>query len=358
MPRSLRSVLGSSHRVSKPSAPGREARAKKEGRGGDDSYEERLDDLGTLRLLAEDVSLRDVVQAMRYIRSRMFTPLPRTGFHAQRTAELLNYRASLPPLVTAAHLHAVLHSPSQVEREVAELVSRGVLRRLRVERRGGLGEALIECRELEMIVRRAAAAPETKGRYLDLLAANPASQTLPGGSLTSRQMDELVRAGLATSTAQASPGSTLRMRPEDRTSITSIESVSRFASGSLSAVGGRNAVHLGGGGGGAPRLNQPGAMESSSSDFRIAVPGQGRYLKLAEGVVDWLREAMGRTPWGEGPEPWLKEKFEGGGLYGRRWKDFWGVEWDWALGQAVGLGAVELFQTRAVGRGVRWVLGA
>jgi hypothetical protein len=87
--------------------------------------------------------------------------------------------------------------------------------------------------------------------------------------------------------------------------------------------------------------------------YRLAIPGHGRYLKLAEAAVDWLREALAKTKWGEGPEAWLKERFEGGGLYGPRWKEFSGLQWEWVLGEAVGLGVVELFDTASVGRGVR-----
>ena len=100
--------------------------------------------MGLAKLLEENLSLRDVVQAMRYIRSRMFSPVPSTGFNSTRTAEVLNYRATTAPLVTVGHLNAVLRSPGKVERELAELTLKGVVRKVRVERRGGMGEALIE----------------------------------------------------------------------------------------------------------------------------------------------------------------------------------------------------------------------
>lgn len=307
------------------------------------------------KLLEEELTLRDVVQAMRYIRSSMFTPVPRTGLKSTRTAEVLNYRASTPPMVTLGHLNAVLSAPSRTEREVVELMGRGVVRKVRVERRGGMGEALMESSDLEGMVRRADVSKETADRFVEFLSANPTAQTLSKGDLASAQADELVRAGFLTSSAQATPGSTLHMRPEDRTTLTSIQHVSRFASGSVSAVGGANAIHLaggsgGGGGGGSSSSSAPPA----ASLFRIAVPGHGRYLKLAQGAaVAWLRSALGRTKWGEGPESWLRERFEAGGLHGARWREFWGVEWTWVLGQAVGLGVVEVFDTGSVGRGVR-----
>lgn len=299
------------------------------------------------------MSLRDVMQAMRYIRAHMFTAVPPTGFHSTRTADLLNYRVSVPPIVTVGHLNAMLSAPSRVEREVAELLGKGVVRRVRVERRAALGEALIDSRALEDMVSRAQLAEDTKQRFVAFLRGDCRAQTVPRGTLSDGQADELVRAGFLTSSTQAVPGSTLRTRPEDRTTLTSIRHIAQSGSGTVSAVGGPNAIHQAGGGGGAPSLTLTSADDRG---LRLAVPGHGRYLKLAEGVVSWIRDGLGRTKWGEAPEDWLRERFEGGGLYGTRWKEFWGVEWEWALGQAVGSGVVEIFDTGSVGKGVRAVM--
>lgn len=360
MPKSLRSILGSSNRVSKPSRPSpvrrtpttpSPRRAARKAKSDEDFFSDKLEDHGLSKLLAEDLTLRDVIQAMRYIRSRMFTPVPPTGFHSTRTTELLNYRLTLPPIVTTGHLNAILNAPSRTEREMAELTGKGVLRRVRVERRGGIGEALIEMEDLEGMLRKIKVKDETRTRFIDFLRGNPTAQAIDLGVLESDEIDELVRAGFLTSSTLTNPSSTLHIRPEDRTTLTSIHHISRFASGTVSAVGGRNAIHLAGGGGGAPTLTR--ADSQASSTFRVSIPGHGRYLKLAEAAVEWVRETLGKTKWGEGPESWLRERFEGGGLYGGRWREFWGVEWEWVLGEAVGLGVVEVFETGSVGRGVR-----
>lgn len=403
MPRSLQSILGGSNRVKKPTprqppslqrrqtsspSPRKKATRKpsQDDQGGrsrkDDTFEDKLEDVGAAQLMTEELTLRDVVQAMRYVRSRMFTPVPSSGFNSTRTAELLNYRASMPPIVTIGHLHAILTSPAKVERELAELQSQGTVRKMRVERRGGQGEAVIESSELENMLSKAGISATTRDKFTRFLTDHPSAQTLEPGVLTNAEADELVRTGFLTSSIQYAPGSTLHVRPEDRTTLTSIEHVSRHASGSVSAVGGRNAIHLAGGGSGglslrhqesslsatsspsAPSTPAPGVasntprslnMPSSSPDavLKLAIPGHGRYLKLAAAAIDWLREALGRTKWGECPESWLKERFEGGGLYGPRWKEFSGLEWDWVMGEAVGLGVVELFETGSVGKGVR-----
>ncbi|KPM38952.1 hypothetical protein AK830_g7631 [Neonectria ditissima] len=358
MPKSIRSILGKSSRVTKPSRPpptgqSRPVRSpvktRKPKNEEAELFQDKLDDLGLTKILQEELTLRDVVQAMRYVRSRMFSPVPSTGFNSTRTTELLNHRVTAPPLVTVGHLNAILNSPSKVAREMAELTGKGIVRRVRVERRGGMGEALIETTDLDGMIERAELEEGTKSLYKAFLKDNPTAQALPKGTLEDGQADELVRAGFLTGSTPATPGNTLDVRPEDRTTLMSIQHVSRFASGTVAAVGGRNAIHLSGGGGGARTLT-PAASQTA---FRLAIPGHGRYLKLAEGAVDWVREALGRTKWGECPESWLQERFEGGGLYGTRWKVFWGVEWEWVLGEAVGLGVVELFETGSVGRGVR-----
>ncbi|KAH7257089.1 serine-threonine protein kinase 19-domain-containing protein [Fusarium tricinctum] len=360
MPQTIRSILGKSGRVTKPlkssppsrkcsnSTPRRPARKAKDQDA--DLFKDKLDDMGLTKVLEEDLTLRDVVQAMRYIRARMLSSVPATGFNSTRTTEVLNYRATMAPLVTVGHLNTILLSPGRVERELAELTTKGVVRRVRVERRGGGGEALIETADYEGMLNGASLSEAAKDSFKFFLKENPITQILYKGALDSRHADELIRAGFLTSSTPSTPESTLDIRPEDRTTLTSIHHVSQFASGTVSAVGGRNIIHLAGGSGGAPTLTR---SSSTPSGLRIAVPGHGRHLKLASASVDWVREALRRTRWGEGPESWLKERFEGGGLYGPRWKEFWGVEWSWVLGEAVGLGVVEVFETGSVGRGVR-----
>lgn len=384
MPQSLRSILGSGNRIRKPSraaatrptsssttpsssprkkpttSPRRKPASSSAAQEDGELFPDRLEDAGLASLLATDLTLRDAVQAMRYIRAHMFTPVPETGLKSTRRTELLRHRATMPPVVTSGHLHAILTtSPTRVEREVAELIQKRILRRVRVERRGGGGEALIETALLsDMLANSSTVSDGTRAAYLAFLEENPAAQVLGRGRLEDAQIDELVRAGFLTSAAtRATPATTLHVRPEDRTTLTSIQRVSQFASGTVSAVGGRNAVHMAGGSGiTTPRdgaTSSSSADEPGGADYRIAVPGHGRHLKLADAAADWLRDALGRTKWGEGTEGWLRERFEGGGLYGPRWKEMQGVEWAWALGEAVGLGVVEVFQTGSVGRGVR-----
>ena len=116
-----------------------------------------LPDLGISRYIPETAPVNDVVQALQYIRHSMFEDLPRrTGMSSTRTAEVLNFRRSLPPLASVAHVHTLLNSPTKVEKEIMELVHAGQVRRLIVPGRGndaaGLGDCLVLTEEWERLV--------------------------------------------------------------------------------------------------------------------------------------------------------------------------------------------------------------
>ncbi|OHF01308.1 hypothetical protein CORC01_03341 [Colletotrichum orchidophilum] len=346
----------------------------------DDFFHDRLEDAGLVAALATDMSLRDVVQAIKYTRSRMFGPVPMeaTGMNSTRTAEVLNYRRAMPGIVTISHLHALLISPTAVEREIAELQRGGVVRKIYVQRRGGLGEALIQTSELEeMISHSAELDDDAKTAFATFLRENPLAQTMPrlacGGH---RHADALVRAGFLTASIHPqhvnTPLMNLHLRPEDRGSLMSIQAVSRAASGSFDAVGGQGAIHAAGGGGGAPSLSRADAS-SSGAEFTIAVPGNGSFLKLTAAAVQHLTQLLSKSQFREMPVSMLRERWEGGVardearlarrargefagvLPGRtkRWKEFHGLEFNWVLEEAMGTGLLEVFETRSVGRGVR-----
>ncbi|GKT42301.1 uncharacterized protein ColSpa_02482 [Colletotrichum spaethianum] len=346
----------------------------------DDFFHDRLDDVGLVAALATDMSLRDVVQAIKYTRNHMFGPMPTeaAGMNSTRIAEVLNYRKAIPGIVTVSHLHALLASPTAVEREVAELQRGGALRKIYVPRRGGLGEALIQTSELEeMIAQSAGLDEEAKTAFLQFLRENPLAQTMPRSACHQKQADALVRAGFLTASIHPqhvnTPLMNLHLRPEDRGSLMSIEAVSRAASGTFDAVGGQGAVHAAGGGGGALRSSRADASSSSGVEFTIAVPGNGSFLKLTAAAVEQLTQLLSRSQFREMPVSMLRERWEGGVardgarlarkargefagvLPGRtkRWKDFYGLEFHWVLEEAMGAGQVEVFETRSVGRGVR-----
>ena len=114
----------------------------------DDFAGGRLDDIGIVRSLPSDPSLRDVAQIIKHVRFHMFDPMPQNGgFHSTRIAEILNLRKSLPPMVTCSHIYALTLSPTKTEREIAELIRAGIIRRLVTPGRGtggsSIGESLV-----------------------------------------------------------------------------------------------------------------------------------------------------------------------------------------------------------------------
>ena len=129
----------------------------------DDEDIDRLDDAGLVATLATDLSLRDVAQTIPYVRRTMFTPLPDqgSGMNSTRIAEVLNFRRSLPPIVTLTHVHAVLNAHTTTEREVAELMRAGVVRRIvvpgRVASGQSVGEGLVLMSDWRSLVGQSAA---------------------------------------------------------------------------------------------------------------------------------------------------------------------------------------------------------
>ncbi|KAL1877074.1 hypothetical protein VTK73DRAFT_8882 [Phialemonium thermophilum] len=371
---------------------------------------EQLPDYGLVRILADDPSLRDVAQAMRHSQLHMFDPVldssrsatvgPATiaagsrGMSSERVSLTLRFRASLPPVVSTSHVQAILAAagPTAVERETDELVRAGVLRRVIVARRGAVGDALVFASDLEAMVRGSAAQlnNEAKEIFISWLRQNPCATRMPRSfrvkigdasgkvlELSHKHTDQLIRAGFLTS---QQPGHDSRAgamaaysRPEQRHSLVSLETVSQAASGSMAAVGGQGALYVTGGSGAGGGF----AIGSGddSGDLVLAVPGHGAYLKLVSSGLEHIASLLEGFMYRESPISVLREKWEGGigrdeaslakrsrgefvgVLPGRtrKWKDFYGLNFDWILLEAVGTGLVEVFETRSVGRAVRLI---
>ena len=126
----------------------------------DDFLEDRLDEVGIVKSLATDLSLRDVAQIVQYISSHMFEAIPAGGgFNSTRIADILNFRKSLPSTVTVAHVHALIDSPTKTERDIAELTKAGTIRRIIVPGRGtgssNVGDGLILLKNIKDLVSQA-----------------------------------------------------------------------------------------------------------------------------------------------------------------------------------------------------------
>lgn len=334
-------------------------------------------------------SIRTVAQALHHGQATIFEPLPasHSGMSSVRIAQVLNYRTALPRAASISHVGGLLSGmgPTAVAREIDAAVRSGAVRRIVVLRRGGIGEVLIPAEQLEEMVSRSEVLDQpTKDGFLRYLRENPGAVRMPrvvvAGKgpllLSAKQTDQLIRAGFLTAQHtghDAGDPTASFSRPEDKYTFMSIEAVSRAASGSFAAVGGEGVLAESGGTGGFRTGAASGA--SSGEGLSLAVPGNGTFLKLVSAALVHLIALLEKTQYKEVPETVLKEKWDGGiasdhtGLAKRargefvgvlpgrtkKWKDFYGLSFDWILVEAVGTGIVEVFDTKSVGRGVRLI---
>ncbi|KAI6712378.1 hypothetical protein JHW43_005095 [Diplocarpon mali] len=344
-----------------PRAPSRPETADED----EELFGDRLDDVGMVSALAADLTLRDVAQAVLYVRGRMWSPIPehRSGMNSTKISEVLNFRSRLPPIVTVTLVQALLNSPTTVEREIAQLIKGGAMRKVVIEGRGSLGEVLIMVRDLDDMIRKSGVKEATRERFVEILRASPTALKVARGQLPEEDAKALMQAGFLTSSTPSWTSTEVFSRPAggSRGTMTSLDRVSRAASGSLAAVGGEGAVYAAGGSGGGSR--GPGAGE-----YTLALPTTGSFLKLVVSARAHLLSLLSRCKYQEAPESLLRQRWDGGlatATYNRgectallpgqtrKWRQFRGMSFDWILGECVGAGLVEVFDTRSIGRGVR-----
>src|ERR1700761_6348004 len=88
--------------ASKRRKPASQTTRKKSVQADDDEelFGTRLGDDGLIASLAGDLEFSDVAQLIRYIADHQWSSIPETGvgMNSTRIAEVLNYRARLPPI--------------------------------------------------------------------------------------------------------------------------------------------------------------------------------------------------------------------------------------------------------------------
>lgn len=344
----------------------------------DDDGALRLDDRGLVAALGTDLRLRDVAQYVCWVTGHMFDAIPeRAGMNSTRIAEVLNYRRILPPMVTAAHVHALCGKPTAVEREIAELVRAGVLRRVAIPGRGigtrNVGEALVLVESwVELVESHGRLSQEVKQNYIAAMKVHPEALGVPAGLFSAVEVSALLDAGFLTSasTNTHAPAALLRSDSSSLGTLASLATVgSRNAAGSLGAVGGMGAVHDAGGGG----SGALGRSSGSAVRYSFALPSTGLYLKLLEAARNHMVALLAKSRYKEMTKDMLKERWQGAvavdekaakttGLAGavlpgrtRKWKQFYGLRFEWVLEECTGGGFVEVFDTGSVGRGIRLI---
>ncbi|KAF7718377.1 Uncharacterized protein PECH_001026 [Penicillium ucsense] len=322
-----------------------------------------LPDTGRSQYISQTAEVRDVVAAIRSIRTRMFDELPqRAGMNSTRIAEVLNLRRSLPPLASVAHIHTLLNAPTQVEREIVELLQAGRIRRLIIPGRGndaaGLGDCLVLAEEWEETVREnSALSEELKEKFLDILSRIGPSSALSQSIFTPDEYRVLVRAGFLVSSSTYTQASL---------NVTSLPNLPPAVISSASRKGPALASDN-------DRPVQTDAQARAATLF-LSLPNTGTYLRLLGAGRAHLIALLRRSPCSEAPLSLLKDRWDGaveteksfhlakrargefaGILPGRtkKWKDLYGMQFRWALEEALGAGLVEIFETGSVGPGIR-----
>lgn len=373
----------------------------------DDFFGDRLEDIGLVKCLATDLALRDVAQTIQYVLSHMFDAMPENGgFNSTRISEILNFRRSLPPTVTIVHVHALIPSPTKTEREISELTKAGIIRRMVIPGRGtggsSIGEGLVLSRDVEKLVREMKEIDQELAgvydilisliwtnsipdKFLGLLRTKPTSSSLPSSSFTAHEVTALMRAGFVTSSSNFNYSASAFSRPDAASSeaVTSISSISKAASGSLAAVGGEGAIYGAGGRGGIRRSSSQFEKLSESEsqpsfrdqeELQLSTPGTGPYLRLLTAARSHLISLVAKSRFRQIPLYLLRERWDGGisaddpaakakkyrgEFFGvlpsrtRKWKQYYGLSFDWVLAECLGAGLIEVFETCSVGQAVR-----
>ncbi|KAJ5675783.1 hypothetical protein N7462_008680 [Penicillium macrosclerotiorum] len=321
-----------------------------------------LPDIGGSQFISESAPVKNVVEAIQYIRTRMFDELPaRAGMNSTRIAEVLNLRRSLPALASVAHVHTLFNAPTQVEREIVELVKAGHVRRLIIPGRGndaaGLGDCLVLAEDWDEMVRGSSALdPAVKEKFLDIISRIGTSSAISQGVFTADEYRALIRAGFLVSSSSYTQGSL---------SIVSLPQLPGIAISAASRRGpapSSDADHV-----------QTHAQARAATLF-LSFPNTGTYLRLLGTGRAHLLALLQRSACSEAPLHLLKDRWDGaveteknfhlakrargefaGILPGKtkKWKELYGMRFQWVLEEALGAGLVEIFETGSVGPGIR-----
>lgn len=207
-------------------------------------------------------------------------------------------------------------------------------------------------------------------KYIAALRSTPTSSSTTSASFTPAEVTTLIRAGFLTSTTSQGELSTESSASKHSGNGTFVTTAgARWASGTAAAVGGSNAIHDAGG---RMVISSLSSDSPASQTYNFSLPSVGSYLQLLSNAREHLLALLSKSQFGEAPVDLLRERWEGGvalnekpvarvkGLAApvlpgktRKWKQFYGLRFWHVLGECLGTGAVEAFETGTVGLGVR-----
>ncbi|EEQ34519.1 hypothetical protein McanMca71_002503 [Microsporum canis] len=317
---------------------------------GDVLFHEPLSDLGPSRVVAESAAVDNVTKAIQHIRNTMFSDIPerRSGMNSARIAQIMAFRKSLPPIVSVAHVHVLLDEPTKVEREIVQLIDSAVVRRLLVTGRGdgtyGLGDCLVSLDDWEELVRNSPSLDDAlKDRFIEALRKDTKSPAVPAGFFSPEETAALVRSGFLVTASSHSKSGYINVGRS-------------IASGSTD--------------------RSVSSREEKGSTMILSLPNMGPYLRLLGSARTQILETLRKSRYSEAPLYLIRDRWDGsvemnsrasmakhvrgefsGVLPGRtnKWKQLYGLNFYWALEEALGAGLIEVFNTGSVGPGVRSV---
>lgn len=212
----------------------------------------------------------------------------------------------------------------------------------------------------------------SSGAFIELLRRHPRATSLaayhflPDDITALRNAGFLLSSGLSNEFTVATAAGN-RLAPA---------TISRKASGSVEAAGGQAAFDRLGGIGSARTTNPEGSSAQPGTELTLSLPNTGVYLRLLHEARAHLLELLGRSKYREAPLYVLRERWDGGIDSGtkasnakrvrgeftgilpgktKKWKQLYGLNFDWILEECLGAGLVQLFDTSSVGYGIRIV---
>ncbi|KAI9674513.1 MAG: hypothetical protein M1817_001851 [Caeruleum heppii] len=355
-----------------------------------DFLDEEPDNDSCVVPLTVSVSLHTIPEAIQYTKEMMFDAIPdaRSGMNSTRIAEVLNFRRRLPSLVTVGHLGALLDSPTSTEREIARLVKAGMIRKTLVPLLGigsnETGEAVVLTEDWVSAVNSSRDLEENvKHKYLSLLAKYSAVNLLPRSSFEAGEAQSLMHAGFLTGAGQSGPYSPSSFCNTNFTFRGSLsESSPAGTSHAPSDVPGSSKTdavdafsrNLGSHDGEDQGTKSRRRLDRDIGYFQLCLPTTGPYLRLLTAARSHLLFLLSKSKHRQATMDILRERWDGGvagndavsraklsrGAFigilpgrTRKWKQFYGLSFQWVLEECLGAGLVELFNTGSVGLGVR-----
>lgn len=209
-------------------------------------------------------------------------------------------------------------------------------------------------------------------KFIEILRQQPRSTSVSSPLLSSCEITIVRTAGFLVSSGISRKSSV----PNVAGSGAARAIISRQLSGTMAAAGGEAALDSLGGAMSTQSPSSDSVTHGLCAEFNLSLPNMGAYLRLLNDARAHFMSLLGKSKYKEAPLYLLRERWDGaiesdnsissakrirgeyaGVLPGKtkKWKEFYGMRFEWALEECLGAGYVELFETNSVGNGIRVV---